>query len=122
MRKKGKRGVLLIGLLGRAVDGQSDDRLLDIVHSDAKLYLVFEFLDLDLKRYMDSIGDKDGLGPNMVKVSRDTVYSTTPPSRPRQSLGTWKIRQVVPAKARNSHSNSSGDYTTAMRTVCYTVI
>jgi cyclin-dependent kinase len=42
-------------------------KLLDIVHSDAKLYLVFEFLDLDLKRYMDSIGDKDGLGPGMVK-------------------------------------------------------
>ncbi|WOO79499.1 Cyclin-dependent kinase 1 [Vanrija pseudolonga] len=42
-------------------------KLLDIVHSDSKLYLVFEFLDLDLKRYMDSIGDKDGLGPNMVK-------------------------------------------------------
>lgn len=38
------------------------------MHSDAKLYLVFEFLDLDLKRYMDSIGDKgEGLGPNMVK-------------------------------------------------------
>jgi hypothetical protein len=29
---------------------------------------VFEFLDLDLKKYMDTIGDKDGLGPNMVKV------------------------------------------------------
>ncbi|KAL1409496.1 Cyclin-dependent kinase catalytic subunit [Vanrija albida] len=42
-------------------------KLFDIVHSDSKLYLVFEFLDLDLKRYMDSIGDKDGLGPNMVK-------------------------------------------------------
>ncbi|GFZ42730.1 cyclin-dependent kinase [Saitozyma sp. JCM 24511] len=42
-------------------------KLLDIVHSDSKLYLVFEFLDLDLKRYMDSIGDKDGLGPNMVR-------------------------------------------------------
>lgn len=44
-------------------------RLLDIIHSDAKLYLVFEFLDSDLKRYMDTIGDKDGLGPPMVKVS-----------------------------------------------------
>ena len=39
------------------------------MHSDAKLYLVFEFLDLDLKRYMDSIGDKDGLGPPIVRVS-----------------------------------------------------
>ncbi len=27
--------------------------LLDIVHADQKLYLVFEFLDVDLKRYMD---------------------------------------------------------------------
>jgi hypothetical protein len=43
-------------------------RLLDVIHSDSKLYLVMEFLDLDLKKYMDTIGDKDGLGPNMVKV------------------------------------------------------
>jgi cyclin-dependent kinase len=43
-------------------------RLLDIVHSEAKLYLVFEFLDLDLKRYMDKVGDSDGLGPDIVKV------------------------------------------------------
>ncbi|KAG7442701.1 Pkinase-domain-containing protein [Guyanagaster necrorhizus] len=28
-------------------------RLLDIIHADQKLYLVFEFLDVDLKRYMD---------------------------------------------------------------------
>lgn len=29
-------------------------RLLDVIHSDARLCLVFEFLDLDLKKYMDS--------------------------------------------------------------------
>lgn len=28
-------------------------RLMDVLHRDAKLYLVFEFLDLDLKKYMD---------------------------------------------------------------------
>jgi hypothetical protein len=28
-------------------------RLLDVIHSDARLCLVFEFLDLDLKKYMD---------------------------------------------------------------------
>src|SRR5271169_1474298 len=34
----------------------------------SKLYLVFEFLDLDLKKYMDQIPpDGDGLGPDMVK-------------------------------------------------------
>ena len=29
-------------------------RLQDVVHADAKLYLVFEFLDLDLKKHMDA--------------------------------------------------------------------
>lgn len=39
------------------------------MHSDTKLYLVFEFLDMDLKRYMDKVGDGDGMGPDIVKVS-----------------------------------------------------
>jgi cyclin-dependent kinase 2 len=33
-------------------------RLQDVVHADAKLYLVFEFLDLDLKRHMDAEGPR----------------------------------------------------------------
>ncbi|CEQ39142.1 SPOSA6832_00635, partial [Sporobolomyces salmonicolor] len=44
------------------------NRLLDITHSDTKLYLVFEYLDLDLKRYMDKVGDGDGMGPDIVKT------------------------------------------------------
>jgi hypothetical protein len=43
-------------------------RLLDIVHSDTKLYLVFEFLDMDLKRYMDKVGEGEGLGAEIVQV------------------------------------------------------
>ncbi|KAI8620621.1 kinase-like domain-containing protein, partial [Chytriomyces sp. MP71] len=39
-------------------------RLLDIVHNDAKLYLIFEFLDLDLKKYMDSI---KMLSPSLIR-------------------------------------------------------
>ncbi|KAJ3326736.1 Cyclin-dependent kinase catalytic subunit [Blyttiomyces sp. JEL0837] len=39
-------------------------KLLDIVHNDAKLYLIFEFLDLDLKKYMDST---TGLSKTLVK-------------------------------------------------------
>lgn len=43
-------------------------RLYDIVHSDShKLYLVFEYLDLDLKKYMESIPQGVGLGADMVK-------------------------------------------------------
>lgn len=42
-------------------------RLLDIVHNDTKLYLVFEYLDLDLKRYMDKVGEGEGLGHEIVQ-------------------------------------------------------
>ncbi|KAI9102016.1 kinase-like domain-containing protein [Phlyctochytrium arcticum] len=40
-------------------------RLLDIVHNDAKLYLIFEFLDLDLKKYMDT--QAGGLSRALIK-------------------------------------------------------
>lgn len=39
--------------------------LKDVIHSDQKLYLVFEFLDQDLKKYMDNVGKK--LKPMLVK-------------------------------------------------------
>jgi hypothetical protein len=57
---------------------RADDRLLDIVHSDSKLYLVFEFLDCDLKKYMDTHGGKDGLAPGIVKVSHPQPDRATP--------------------------------------------
>ena len=43
-------------------------RLEDVIHADNRLYLVFEFLDLDLKKHMDSNPDvcKDH---RLVKVS-----------------------------------------------------
>ena len=46
--------LVLFFLLNFAVN-----RLLDIVHADQKLYLVFEFLDVDLKRYMEA-GNSQG--------------------------------------------------------------
>jgi len=39
----------------KELDDDNIVRLLNIVHADTKLYLVFEFLDVDLKRYMDQI-------------------------------------------------------------------
>ncbi|KAJ3556374.1 hypothetical protein NM688_g2062 [Phlebia brevispora] len=58
-------------------------RLLDIVHADAKLYLVFEFLDVDLKRYMEN-ANKTGnpLTLPLVKVSlalRNLLYCAASP-------------------------------------------
>lgn len=51
-------------------------RLLDIVHADQKLYLVFEFLDVDLKRYMEN-ANRNGnpISPDLVKVRASTHSS-----------------------------------------------
>ena len=43
-------------------------RLHDVVHHNSKLYLVFEYLDLDLKRYMDSIRTSGGMKMDQIKV------------------------------------------------------
>jgi len=49
-------------------------RLIDVLHQDAKLYLVFEFLDQDLKRYMDThVGL---LNPLLVKVCDCRLHKT----------------------------------------------
>jgi len=41
-------------------------QLNDVIHFESKLYLVFEFLDQDLKKYMDTCGP-EGLSPHLVK-------------------------------------------------------
>lgn len=47
-----------------------NNRLLDIVHDETKLYLVFEFLELDLKRYVDKVQrtPAGGMAMEQVKV------------------------------------------------------
>jgi hypothetical protein len=42
---------------------------LDIVHAEQKLYLVFEFLDVDLKRFMEKCNGTGGMPMDLVKVS-----------------------------------------------------
>ncbi|KAG0280981.1 Cyclin-dependent kinase catalytic subunit [Linnemannia exigua] len=42
--------------------------LLDIVHEESKLFLVFEFLDMDLKKYMDKVNQPRGPGLPMQQV------------------------------------------------------
>lgn len=90
-------------------------RLLDIVHSEAKLYLVFEFLDMDLKKYMDTIGEKDGLGPDMVKVKMLCSFTKLGNS-PLTSSGSNPPPFL---ENRNSLTNSSKVSTTATATVFF---
>jgi len=46
-----------------------------VVHTEKKLTLVFEFLDQDLKKYLDACGD-NGLEPYTIKVSFDGLVRT----------------------------------------------
>ncbi|KAJ3277051.1 Cyclin-dependent kinase 2 [Terramyces sp. JEL0728] len=48
----------------RELDHPNVVKLMDLVHDDKRLWLVFEFLDMDLKKYMDSI---TSLSPSLVK-------------------------------------------------------
>lgn len=42
-------------------------RLYDVIHTETKLVLIFEFCDRDLKKYMDAHGDRGALDPNTVR-------------------------------------------------------
>jgi hypothetical protein len=102
-------------------------RLLDIVHSEAKLYLVFEFLDMDLKKYMDTIGSEDGLGPALVKVRFGRAND---PSWPSRRPASWaRSTPLRPADlpthtldCRGSHCSSSRASTTVTPTGSSTAI
>ncbi|KAB8274486.1 kinase-like domain-containing protein [Aspergillus minisclerotigenes] len=41
--------------------------LYDVVHTENKLMLVFEYMDKDLKRYMDTYGNRGQLEPGLIK-------------------------------------------------------
>ena len=49
------------------------DRLLDVVHNEKKLYLVFEFMNQDLKKYMDNC-PPSGLPIALVKVCLTIMF------------------------------------------------
>ena len=42
-------------------------RLHDVIHTETKLVLIFEYCEQDLKKYMDQHGDHGALDPNTVR-------------------------------------------------------
>ncbi|KAJ2793852.1 negative regulator of the PHO system [Coemansia helicoidea] len=54
--------------LMKELDHENVLKLLDVVHTETKLMLVFEYMDKDLKRYMDSVGNHGALPPQTIKV------------------------------------------------------
>lgn len=49
-------------------------RLNDVIQSDGRLYLVFEFVDKDLKKYFEACGDK-ALSPDLIKVIHNSRFA-----------------------------------------------
>ena len=47
--------------------------LREVIHSNKKLILVFEFLDYDLKKFMSSFSKEKGMDPMIVKVLRIAI-------------------------------------------------
>jgi cyclin-dependent kinase 1 len=53
--------------------------LMDVLMEESKLYLIFEYLTMDLKKYMDNLGTDKLMDPGLVKsylyqVSTSIVY------------------------------------------------
>ena len=65
----------------------------EVIHQEAKLYLVFEFLDQDLKKYMDSISKP--FNPQLVKVRRHHVRTAVS----RRAGAAWAAVPGVLARA-----------------------
>ncbi|KAJ2161413.1 negative regulator of the PHO system [Coemansia sp. RSA 552] len=54
--------------LMKELDHENVLKLLDVVHTETKLMLVFEYMDKDLKRFMDAAGNHGALPPQTIKV------------------------------------------------------
>ena len=46
----------------------------DVVTADQKLYLIFEFVDRDLKKFIDQYEAKQELNPKLIKVLTDLIW------------------------------------------------
>lgn len=43
-------------------------RLRDVILTDARLYLIFEYLAMDLKKYFDCLGENEDMDMGLIRV------------------------------------------------------
>lgn len=77
-------------------------RLSDVVFHHKRLYLVFEYVDQDLKRYMDQCGSK-GMDRKLVKVSKHLTCR----EHTLQHLDSWFVGCGLCARVLLSHMPTS---------------
>jgi hypothetical protein len=44
------------------------NRLRDVILTDARLYLIFEYLAMDLKKYFDCLGENEDMDMGLIRV------------------------------------------------------
>lgn len=49
-------------------------RLRDVILTDARLYLIFEYLAMDLKKYLDCLGENEDMDVSLIRVKYRDLY------------------------------------------------
>ncbi len=65
-------------------------RLRDVILTDARLYLIFEYLAMDLKKYLDCLGENEEMDILLVRVRKEYIYT--------KFLRKFSFRRVIPIK------------------------
>ena len=45
-----------------------------MILTDARLYLIFEYLAMDLKKYLDCLGENEDMDAELIRVSTKTIH------------------------------------------------
>jgi hypothetical protein len=52
----------------RSIPAVFFQRLRDVILTDARLYLIFEYLAMDLKKYLDCLGENEEMDATLIRV------------------------------------------------------
>ena len=51
------------------------NRLRDVILTDARLYLIFEYLAMDLKKYLDCLGENEDMDVLLIRVRSEIEFA-----------------------------------------------
>lgn len=70
-------------------------QLKEVIHSNKKLLLVFEYLEYDLKKFMTKVGREKGIAPELVKVLLILMHRVSPTNCCRGSATAIRKRSSI---------------------------
>lgn len=72
------RFFVLLFFRSEIVESILSSRLRDVILTDARLYLIFEYLSMDLKKYFDCLGEGEDMESGLIKVRRTLLNVFSP--------------------------------------------